>query len=196
MNTRQAFRMNAAAVTVAFALCGGALAQSSSDARTSTFASDVTTQGQRGSAGTASHDASTINGTSTAALPTVPATIAATARASQAGESASTMQMPNDANTAIGSTSVVRSDSANEAFEKLAHGNAFLSPADVNGMPGFGGAFAQADRDRDGRLDRTEFTHAWSSYDEAASTASSTPTDAAAVNPSSATMTPGAAPTR
>ena len=178
MNTRQAFRMNAAAVAVAFALCGGALAQSSSDAGTST-------------------DAATSNGASTVALPTVPATSAATAPTSPAGGPASTMQMPNDANTAIGSTSVVRSDSANEAFEKLAHGNAFLSPADVNGMPGFGGAFAQADRDHDGRLDRTEFTHAWSSYDEATNTASSTPTDAAAVNPStSATMSAGAAPTR
>jgi hypothetical protein len=82
-----------------------------------------------------------------------------------------------DPNATIGSTGLTRADSANAAFGKLdPQSRGFLSRSDLRQLPDFGNAFAQADRDADGRLDRTEFTDAWSYYVDQGASAGETTT--------------------
>lgn len=88
-----------------------------------------------------------------------------TAPAASVPSQTTTTQAPSDLNAPIGSTSLTRADSSNEAFQKLDKQNrGFLSMADVAQLPSFGDAFANADRDADGRLDRSEFADAWAYY--------------------------------
>jgi hypothetical protein len=144
-----------ALVAIAAGFCGAAFAQSMPD--TSATANATTT---------------TTTTTTTVALPTVPSD----ATAAPSAQTTVTTQTTLDPNAAIGSTALTRSDSSNEAFEKLAHDRAFLAPSDVAQLPGFGDAFAKADRNGDGRLDRTEFSDAWSYYVDRGASGASTAT--------------------
>ena len=160
MNSHPTFRPTLVFAALAFGLCGAAFAQSSADNPAAT--TSVTTQT-----------------TTTVTAPASPsaATDVAAAAAATATPAAST-QSSIELNAAIGSTSLTRADSANEAFQKLdTRSTGFLSRSDVAQLPGFGDAFAKADRDADGRLDRTEFSDAWSYYvDQGASGAVTTTT--------------------
>ena len=66
---------------------------------------------------------------------------------------------------AIGGVTPNRAELAGSAFTKLDAGNrGYLTLEDVRQLDGFDHAFRQADGNRDGRLDATEFKAAWSAY--------------------------------
>jgi hypothetical protein len=66
---------------------------------------------------------------------------------------------------AIGGVTPNRAELAGSAFTKLDAGNrGYLTLEDVRQLDGFDSAFRQADRNRDGRLDATEFNAAWGAY--------------------------------
>jgi hypothetical protein len=129
------------------------------------FAAAAFAQAAADNSSASSPPASTMPKNSTIELPSVPAntTAAPEASAPAAATSTPTSQTAVDPN-AIGGTSLTRLDTSNTAFEKLAPDRAYLTPADLAQLPRFGNAFAKADRDNDGRLDRTEFSDAWTYY--------------------------------
>lgn len=145
MSSQRMLRSKFAVFSVALAFAGVAFAQTAAD---------------NASAGSPP-STSTTTTTTTVELPSVPATSAPEVTAPAV--TTTTSQTTIDP-SAIGSTSLTRLDTTNTAFEKLAPDRAFLTPADVAALPGFGDAFAKADRDGDGRLDRTEFSDAWAYY--------------------------------
>ena len=66
---------------------------------------------------------------------------------------------------AIGGVTPNRAELAGSAFTKLDAGSrGYLTLEDVRQLDGFDSAFRQADRNRDGRLDATEFNVAWGAY--------------------------------
>jgi hypothetical protein len=141
MNPSLHLRLTFAACAIATGLFNTALAQSTAD--TSSVSAPETT-------------------TVTPTTVTTPAVIAGSEAAAQAP--AATIETPSQPGP-IGSTGLGRADSANIAFLKLDIADrGFLSRSDVAQLPGFGDAFAQADGDGDGRLDRTEFADAWAAY--------------------------------
>jgi len=167
MRSRITFGRKLALAAIVLGFGGAALAQSSGD----TSAANVSV---------------TTSTTMTTVTPSTPATDAAmapvppmTSTDSQPAPSAPRADNPADTspqamvtppssierNAPIGANSLSRSDSPNTAFAKLdAQNRGFLSRSDLSQLPDFGNAFAQADRDGDGRLDRSEFADAWSSY--------------------------------
>jgi len=154
MNPSTNLRPTLAVFAMALGLLNTAFAQSAPDT-SSANAPDATAT-------------TTTTTTTTAAAPGLadsdaPTQAAGTSAAAQGPES-SAEAAPSPAG-AIGSTGIDRADSANAAFSKLdAADRGFVSRADTAQLPGFGDAFAQADHDGDGRLDRTEFIDAWSAY--------------------------------
>ena len=58
-----------------------------------------------------------------------------------------------------------RAETAASAFEKLAQsGSTFVTRNESDKIDGFDRAFTEADRDRDGKLSKDEFTTAWAIY--------------------------------
>ena len=86
---------------------------------------------------------------------------------SQAPGSTTTMQNPNLAGSPIQMPSAVpsKAETASSAFEKLAQsGSTFVTKEESGKIVGFDRAFSEADRDRDGKLSKDEFTTAWAIY--------------------------------
>ena len=58
-----------------------------------------------------------------------------------------------------------KSELASSAFEKLDAAHlGYLTKPEAEKLPGFGGAFDRADKNKDGRLDKSEFKVAWAEY--------------------------------
>ncbi len=150
-----------AVAAIAFALADAAFAQSMPDASSPDAAATTTTTTATPSTATRPRDSGQ---GAQAPPPSIDA---------EAAPSAS-----------IGSTGLDRSDSANVAFAKLdVADHPFLTRDDVAQLPGFGDAFAQADHDGDGRLDRSEFVDAWSYYVSQAIAETTTTTTTSSVTP-------------
>ena len=89
-----------------------------------------------------------------AVAQTQPAT---PAQAPTPGYSGSATQMPSMVPS--------KSETASSAFEKLdaAH-DGYVTKEQAGKLSGFNAAFAQADKDKDGKLNRDEFQAAWAIY--------------------------------
>ena len=77
------------------------------------------------------------------------------------------MQNPNLASSPIQMPSVLpsRAETASSAFDKLAaSGSTFVTKEEADKLDGFDRAFAEADRDKDGKLSKDEFNAAWAIY--------------------------------
>jgi Ca2+-binding EF-hand superfamily protein len=77
------------------------------------------------------------------------------------------MQNPNVASSPIQMPSVTpgKSETAMSAFDKLSQsGSTFVTKEQSDKLVGFDRAFSEADRDRDGKLSKEEFTTAWAIY--------------------------------
>jgi Ca2+-binding EF-hand superfamily protein len=58
-----------------------------------------------------------------------------------------------------------KAETASSAFAKLAQsGSTFVTREQASRLEGFDRAFSDADRNRDGQLDRDEFNAAWANY--------------------------------
>ena len=97
--------------------------------------------------------------------PTIQSPGASTNPQSRSGST--TMQNPNVAASPIQMPSVLpsRAETAPSAFDKLAtSGSTFVTKEETDRLDGFGRAFSEADRDRDGKLTKEEFNLAWAIY--------------------------------
>lgn len=98
---------------------------------------------------------------------TSPATTPAPAASGTSAGTTTTMQNPNLASSPIQMPTVIpsKAETASSAFAKLAPtGSTFVTREQAARLDGFDRAFSDADRNRDGQLDRDEFNAAWSSY--------------------------------
>ena len=78
-----------------------------------------------------------------------------------------TLQNPNLSASPIQMPSVTpgKSETAGSAFGKLApSGSTFVTKEQSDKLVGFDRAFSEADRDRDGKLNKDEFATAWAIY--------------------------------
>jgi hypothetical protein len=106
------------------------------------------------------------NPSATSPSATSPSTSAAQAPAGTTAGT-TTMQNPNLAGSPIQMPTVIpsKAETASSAFAKLAPtGSTFVTREQANRLDGFDRAFSDADRNRDGQLDRDEFNAAWANY--------------------------------
>ena len=88
-----------------------------------------------------------------------------------------------------------RNDSASEAFAKLdPQHRGFVTQRETLQIEGFGPAFAHADRNGDGKLDRDEFAAAWNEYAHGAMSGSAAAGDTGSGSASAINAAPRAGP--
>lgn len=88
---------------------------------------------------------------------TTLAQVTITPRSASPGDSSFAMQMPYVVPN--------KSETADSAFEKLDMSHrGYITKDEVNVLDGFDKAFAQADKNKDGKLTQDEFSNAWTIY--------------------------------
>jgi len=81
-------------------------------------------------------------------------------------QSATPMANPNLSSSPIQMPGAVpsKSETMGSAFEKLSSSHQYVTRDEAGKLDGFDRAFAEADRDKDGRLNQEEFATAWAIY--------------------------------